>query len=225
LTSRKCLFAFSCLERPDWYIYIEGGLGRPSEMWHGKPGAMFCEKITSTTRIGALYMFESDRKNTVFCQEVTNTVLDTNTARWNDRTELIIEEPTPAFLALLNIPDPRLSLANLPPQVDNAVYYLASPYSHPDKEIVLQRYKEVVAFGAVLLKMGYALIQPIAMAHVQAVEHQLPTNWEFWKSIDERLISVCRGVIVLMLPGVEDSKGVNAEIEYAKKIGLPVYKV
>ena len=40
---------------------------------------------------------------------------------------------------------------------------------------------------------------------------------------DEPLLAASRGVIVCKLPGWDRSKGIEMEIEMAKKYGIPVY--
>ncbi|MFK5165356.1 DUF1937 family protein, partial [Propionibacterium freudenreichii] len=52
----------------------------------------------------------------------------------------------------------------------------------------------------------------------------LPTDWEFWAAYDEAILSSCISLIVLPLDGWQESKGVSAEINIARRMGLPVYR-
>lgn len=98
------------------------------------------------------------------------------------------------------------------------VVYLASPYSHPDKDVMQRRFEEVCVVHAELLeKIGdcYAFIGPIAASHSIAQLADLPTNWEFWKAQDEALLSKCDELWVLELDGWDKSIGIKAEVDYA----------
>lgn len=46
-----------------------------------------------------------------------------------------------------------------------------------------------------------------------------------WYELDLAFLKGCRAMIVLMLPGVADSKGVALELKYAKASGMPVYRL
>lgn len=100
--------------------------------------------------------------------------------------------------------------------------YLASPYSHPDATIREARYLEAVRATALLMNAGEIIFSPIAHSHPIAVNHSLPLDWQFWEAYDRAFIQHCEGVIVLMLDGWRESKGVKAEIEIAKGLGWPV---
>ncbi len=103
------------------------------------------------------------------------------------------------------------------------LFYLASPFSHADKDVEQQRYDEIVRIGAELTNRGFSLIEPIAMSFVASRRHGLPGGYQFWKDRDRLFISKCDGVIVAMMPGWSDSVGVNDEVAYAETLGLPVF--
>lgn len=59
--------------------------------------------------------------------------------------------------------------------------------------------------------------------------HNIPINhlgfngdWIKWSSFDHEMLSRCDKLIVLKLPGWEESKGVNAEINKAKELNLAI---
>lgn len=111
---------------------------------------------------------------------------------------------------------------NLPTNLDG-LYYLASPYSHKDPCIKEMRYVMVCMVSALLYRLGYNLLEPIACSHPVARMFALPTGYEFWKKRDRKMIEVSDGVIVVQMKGWLTSVGVTDEIQYALSIGKPVY--
>lgn len=101
------------------------------------------------------------------------------------------------------------------------LYYLASPYSHPDPEMRTKRYEEVSDATVALLKQGIYAFSPITYNHPME-RHQLPTSWDFWEPYDIAFLERCDEMIVLMLDGWRESIGVNAEIEFAHRKGIAV---
>lgn len=99
--------------------------------------------------------------------------------------------------------------------------YLASPYSHKNNHIQHLRYEQVCYYAAELTRQGLLVFSPIAHSHGIA-KYGLPTDWQFWQQYDEAMISRCDSLTVLMLDGWKESKGVQAEIEIAKRLGIPV---
>jgi hypothetical protein len=92
--------------------------------------------------------------------------------------------------------------------------YLASPYSHENPEVREERFKAACKAAAILMTWGYKVFSPIAHTHPIA-QFGLPLDWDYWKKYDEEMIDFCEPMFVLMLPGWEESKGVQAEIMYA----------
>jgi hypothetical protein len=105
----------------------------------------------------------------------------------------------------------------------NWVYYFASPYSDPDPLVKETRYLQTIQASSELVKKGFILIEPIAMSHHQAQRFGLPTGYDFWKTRDRKFIEISNGVIVLMLDGWKQSKGVQDEIAYARLMHKPIY--
>ena len=99
--------------------------------------------------------------------------------------------------------------------------YLASPYSHKDKKVRLQRFNAVSEAVVKLLHKGVYTFSPIAYNHPMVI-YNLPTDWDFWEKYDVAFLERCDELIVLTLKGWKKSVGVNAEIEIAKKLGVKV---
>lgn len=102
--------------------------------------------------------------------------------------------------------------------------YLASPYSHPNPAVVEQRFQDVSRAAAMMTQDGLMVFCPIAHSHPMAVYGGLTGNWEFWKAIDTEWIERCSELHLLMLPGWNTSTGVNAEVDIALKLGLPIFR-
>lgn len=94
--------------------------------------------------------------------------------------------------------------------------YLASPYSHENPEVVEFRYKLAEHVTAVLLQQNVAVYSPIVHCHYLARAHGMPTDAEFWRRYNMRMLAPARKLIVLQLEGWESSIGVGQEIDYAR---------
>lgn len=108
---------------------------------------------------------------------------------------------------------------------ENTLIYLAAPYSHKDKNIMIKRFWEINAVAARFMAAGLYVFSPISHTHPIAEAGTLPRGWEFWEGYDRVMISRCNNLHVLMLDGWKESTGVTAEIEIAKEFGMPVYYV
>lgn len=100
--------------------------------------------------------------------------------------------------------------------------YLASPYSHTDYHVRKKRFDAAVTACAKLIKAGECVFSPIVHSHPIAIAHDLPGDWQFWKDYDLRIIPRCDRFMVLMLDGYIQSRGVQAEIEEADRLGMKI---
>lgn len=99
--------------------------------------------------------------------------------------------------------------------------YLASPYSHPDRTIREQRFRDACRATVRLLELGLTVFSPIIHGH-PLVGHGLPIEWPFWERFDRDHLQRCDEVVVLTLDGWQESVGVAAEIRIAGELGKPV---
>lgn len=100
--------------------------------------------------------------------------------------------------------------------------YLASPYSHDDFVVCADRYYTTLAHVARRTKENKHVISPIVHWHVAAITHDLPGDAQFWLDWNMKLLNLCDSLEVLCLPGWEESKGVQLEIQQALHLGLPI---
>ena len=101
------------------------------------------------------------------------------------------------------------------------IIYLASPYSHPDPAVREARFEAACKAAAGILREGGIVFSPIAHSH-HIAKYGLPPELGFWLRIDRAILAHCSAVHVLMLPGWRESKGVEAEIMEAERLGIPV---
>jgi nucleoside 2-deoxyribosyltransferase len=83
-----------------------------------------------------------------------------------------------------------------------------------------------------IIKLGHIPFSPISMSHPiveqskkdYSFDKQLLGTWDVWSKIDFAFIDWCDELIVIDFnsEAVQNSTGVQAEIEYAQKLGKPV---
>lgn len=101
--------------------------------------------------------------------------------------------------------------------------YLASPYSHPEPDVMECRYEVVMRITARLIVDAKLIVySPIVHCHVMAIKHQLPKDAEFWKVYNLGVLQKCDSLWVAKLSGWEQSKGVLWEIEQASQLNKPI---
>lgn len=109
------------------------------------------------------------------------------------------------------------------------LYYVASPYTHKNKNVMKRRADFLFELGGYLFSKGIHTFVPIAYNSPwesyfdETMEDGLPTNFEAWAEFDLNYIARCDGVIVLKQDRWMDSRGVISEIHFALALGIPVY--
>src|ERR1035437_5608982 len=100
--------------------------------------------------------------------------------------------------------------------------YLASPYSHPDPEVMEARFDEICRIAGYLMGQGEVVFSPISHTHPIAVRSTLPRGWDYWERVDREFILASAKLVVAMIDGWRESIGVQAEISIAKDHGIPI---
>lgn len=100
--------------------------------------------------------------------------------------------------------------------------YVSSPYSAiSDKEALMRCIARESGEYMIANPGEYAVTGLVG--HYSVVEVPgLGTDYVFWQDFCEMLISKSDKVLVLMIPGWQESTGVRGEIEYATALGLPI---
>jgi len=99
--------------------------------------------------------------------------------------------------------------------------YLASPYTHADLSIREARFDAACLATAELVRAGHVVFSLIVHGH-PLVRFDLPIEWDYWERIDREHLRRCDEVVVLMLDGWRESRGVQAEIDLAIEMDLPI---
>lgn len=110
----------------------------------------------------------------------------------------------------------------IPIRQNEVVSYLAGPYSHDDPVVVLKRIETFYKCDAQLSENQYNTISPM-FKHATLPFGKLGSDWRFWKRHGKALMNRADEVIVLMIPGWQESTGVMDEIAYMKAAGKPVW--
>ncbi len=99
--------------------------------------------------------------------------------------------------------------------------YLAIPYSGMKDSSYDQVNKAMIKF----LEKGFNCFSPISHFHGLA-KLGSPVDWNYWQKICEDWVQRCDEVIVLVpkegTDKIRNSKGVQAEIQVAKTLGIPI---
>ena len=107
---------------------------------------------------------------------------------------------------------------------ETAFTYLASPYTHPDPAVREARYWFACEAAAKLMLAGRVVFCPIAHSH--PISERMPDGCaidaDLWKKQDAPYVALCSDMVVLMLDGWKESKGVTHELAVASTRGIPI---
>jgi hypothetical protein len=104
----------------------------------------------------------------------------------------------------------------------DSIIYIASPYSHTDKSVREDRFEQISKITAQLNAEGIVAFSPITYGHTLLNYEDLPTNWSFWQNFCLSFLQHCDELWVYKMEGWEESKGIQEEIKFAKKKGIPI---
>jgi len=99
--------------------------------------------------------------------------------------------------------------------------YLASPYTHTDPDVRESRFDAACRATAELVRGGHVVFSPIVHGH-PLVRFEVPVEWDFWERFDREHLRWCDELVVLMLDGWRESRGVQGELQIAQELGKPV---
>lgn len=102
--------------------------------------------------------------------------------------------------------------------------YLASAYSDDDTTIVENRMSTFLSVDAKLMIVGKHTVSPL-FKHFILGYGKLPSDWVYWREYSESLLRRCNELLVIDTPGWENSSGVRGEIDYAHRLGLPIFLI
>lgn len=100
--------------------------------------------------------------------------------------------------------------------------YLASPYSSKDPRVMQERFIITRFYCNIRMKRGDVLFSPIVYGHQFATEFKQPTDFLYWKTFNDHMLTLSKSMTVLCLPGWKRSKGVTHEIELAEALKMDI---
>lgn len=101
--------------------------------------------------------------------------------------------------------------------------YLASPYTLYAKGLSAA-FEDVTALAGKLVNSGLNIIPAITMGHPLSVYGGVSVNdLSIWYRLNDAVLRKCDCLLVARLPGHQSSKGVQREIAYSEKVGMPVF--
>ena len=104
--------------------------------------------------------------------------------------------------------------------VDPTLVYLASPYAHASASVREARLEAVRYVCGEMVNQGKTIMSPLVYLGELAYKGVHPPQG--WYAFDLQLLARCDELVVLQLPGWEDSRGVLVEIAGAQTRGIPV---
>ena len=101
--------------------------------------------------------------------------------------------------------------------------YVASPYSHPERQIERARYISVMEFMTWLTRHSDVVpFSPILHCHDWADLSDLPKDAAWWRKQNSCMLRNASGMYILLIEGWEESTGVTQERQLARDLALPV---
>jgi hypothetical protein len=103
--------------------------------------------------------------------------------------------------------------------------YLAAPYSDTDPAIVQTRMDAVTYELADLASNGLVAFSPLLMHFCLDRGVELPSDYKFWRTYCLTMLGKSDQLIVLQLPGWQESPGVQDEISFARDQDIPIFYI
>jgi hypothetical protein len=101
-------------------------------------------------------------------------------------------------------------------------HYLASPYTHPEHEVMERRYDAALHALNFLLRRKLWTYSPIVHCHALSKSYDLPRTHDFWQAYNHAMLDTAKGLIILAIEGWNESRGIEDELTTARKLLLPV---
>ena len=101
--------------------------------------------------------------------------------------------------------------------------YVAAPYTHDDPGMVETRKAAVDIWAAALMNMGVPALSPLSYESALKDWGISIMPAEEWYRFDRQLMQTCDRIVIMGLPGWEQSRGVSIEIAHAQENDMPIY--
>jgi hypothetical protein len=104
----------------------------------------------------------------------------------------------------------------------SSIVYLACPYSHPSRDVRLERFRQANLAAGFLHQQGEVVYSPISHTHPIAEVCALPLDWAYWGKVDTVFVTLSHAFCVLKIDGWDTSTGVLREMDIATGAGKPI---
>ena len=102
-------------------------------------------------------------------------------------------------------------------------YYLGSPYTDPNPDIMERRAHEAWRQSGLMTKFGIPHYCPIHAKHQIAKVFNLPVDVDFWWNENLPFLHHACGMIIAVMPGWQKSRGIDREMRFTTDAGKPLY--
>lgn len=105
------------------------------------------------------------------------------------------------------------------------IYYLACPFFHHDPGVIADRVERASQAAAELIARGLIVYSPISMtARISEILGERdPIGSDYWIEFDNAFMEFCSELVILALPGWEESRGVARERQFFAEKGRKVW--
>jgi hypothetical protein len=100
--------------------------------------------------------------------------------------------------------------------------YLGSPYTSRDQAKMHWRFRQAGRAVVQLLNEGVNVYSPIVHCHQLAHDFNMPKDFDFWQAYNFSMLEPASMLMILKLDGWKESKGLDGEIGFAMRHGIPV---
>lgn len=100
------------------------------------------------------------------------------------------------------------------------MFYLATPYTDSDPDIVEKRFSVITQITAELMNHGHIIFSPVTHGHPIACAGADKVHYATWLMHGLKILHSCDKLLVAELPGWDKSTGVLAEMQYARNFGI-----
>jgi len=107
------------------------------------------------------------------------------------------------------------------PEEFTPLIYLACPYAHCDPIVMKKRHFIANKVASELIAKGVCVYSPLTH-DIPLNELGIGGNFEFWEKHNHAMVSRCDKLMLIKIPGWEQSKGVAGELECARKHKIPI---
>ena len=103
---------------------------------------------------------------------------------------------------------------------DSILVYVASPYSHPDRGVMQERFEVIHCVTERIIREQTFVIPFTPIAYTHQFAHIEGVDWTEW---DINFLKVCKAILIVQMQGWVVSVGVQKEKNCCQRHGIPIY--